>query len=140
MLAGVADEESGASSSLGVRYLLDEQLLKADGAIYTYTSDIICIGHRGLIRLEISTHGESVHAGLADWHNQKSGANAVTALSEILYKLEKLRIPFKAPPGFEHLGFTITPGTLISCGDYPSIVPNQENRGSSYKCPSWDHS
>lgn len=124
-LAGVADEESGASSSLGVRFLLDEQLLKADGAIYTYTSDIVCIGHRGLIRLEITTKGESVHAGLAEWHNQITGANAVTALSEILYKLEKLKIPFKAPAGFEHLGFTITPGTLVSGGDYPSIIPNR---------------
>jgi succinyl-diaminopimelate desuccinylase len=43
-LVGVADEESGASSSLGVRFLLDEQLLKADGTIYTYTSNIVCIG------------------------------------------------------------------------------------------------
>ena len=124
-LAGVADEESGASSTLGVRYLLDSGLLHAEGAIYTYTSDIVCIGHRGLIRLEITTHGESVHAGLAAWHNQSAGANAVTALAEIISELEKMEMPLEPPPGFEHLGFKITPGTMISGGDYPSIVPNR---------------
>ncbi len=46
-------------------------------------------------------------------------------LAEILLELEKLQLPFDERPGFEHLGSTITPGTLISGGDYPSIVPNK---------------
>ena len=50
ILAGVVDEESGASSTLGVRYLIDNGFLPVKGAIYTYTSDIVCIGHRGLLR------------------------------------------------------------------------------------------
>ena len=124
MLAGVVDEESGACSPLGVRYLLDQGCLKADAAIYAYASDIVCIGHRGLLRLEITTRGESVHAGLAPWHNQVKGVNAVTGLSEILVKLENIEIAADPVPGFEHLGFTITPGTQFSGGDYPSIVPN----------------
>ena len=56
-LAGVVDEESGASSSLGVRYLLDEGLLDARGAIYTYASDIVCVGHRGLLRVVLQRNG-----------------------------------------------------------------------------------
>lgn len=124
-LAGVVDEESGACSPLGVRYLLDEGLLTADGAIYAYASDIVCIGHRGLIRLEITTRGESVHAGLALWHNRVKGENAVMGLAEILLELENLKIRTEPVPGFEHLGFTITPGTLFTGGDYPSIVPNK---------------
>ncbi|MDO9545181.1 MAG: M20 family metallopeptidase [Pelolinea sp.] len=124
-LAGVVDEESGACSSLGVRYLLDEGVLKAAGSIYAYASDIVCIGHRGLLRLEITTRGESVHAGLASWHNRTQGENAVTGLAEILIDLEKLKIPGGQIPGFEHLGFTITPGTMICGGDYASIVPNK---------------
>lgn len=124
-LAGVVDEESGASSTLGVRYLLDCGRLKAFGAIYTYTSDIVCIGHRGLLRVEITTHGTSSHAGLSEWKNQRLGDNAVMGLAEILLELEKLQLPFDERPGFEHLGSTITPGTLISGGDYPSIVPNK---------------
>jgi acetylornithine deacetylase/succinyl-diaminopimelate desuccinylase-like protein len=122
-LAGVADEEAGACSSLGVRYLLDSQRLKAAGAIYTYTSDIVCIGHRGLLRLEIRTKGESIHAGIDAWHQKTSGLNAVTALADILVRLEKLEIQTPPYPGFENLGFTITPGTIFQGGVYESIVP-----------------
>ena len=125
ILAGVVDEESGASSTLGVRYLLDSSQLPVQGAIYTYTSDIICIGHRGLLRVEITAHGQSAHAGIAEWHNRQLGHNAVTGLADILLELERLQIFAPHPPGFEHLGCTITPGTLISGGDYPSIVPNK---------------
>lgn len=124
IVAGVVDEESGACSPLGVRHLLDSGTLQARGAIYAYTSDIVCIGHRGLIRLELTAHGQSIHAGLAEWHNKNWGANAVTALADLLLQLESLNIPAPAPPGFEHLGFTITPGTVFSGGSYPSIVPD----------------
>jgi acetylornithine deacetylase/succinyl-diaminopimelate desuccinylase-like protein len=124
IFAGVVDEESGACSPLGVRHLLDSEALQARGAIYTYTSDIVCIGHRGLIRLRLTARGGSVHAGAAEWHNRVRGANAVTALADLLLKLEALNIPAKAPPGFEHLGFTITPGTLFQGGSFPSIVPD----------------
>ena len=124
ILAGVVDEESGACSPLGVRHLLDTDVLQARGAIYTYTSDIVCIGHRGLIRLELSACGQSIHAGLEDWHNKTRGANAVMALAELLLQLESLSFPFPAPPGFENLGFTVTPGTLFQGGNYPSIVPD----------------
>ncbi len=124
IVAGVVDEESGACSPLGVRHLLDSGALQARGAIYAYTSDIVCIGHRGLIRLELTAHGESMHAGLAEWHNKERGANAVTALAELLLNLESLNVPAPAPPGFEHLGFTITPGTVFNGGSYPSIVPD----------------
>ena len=127
ILAGVVDEESGACSPLGVRYLLDSGALEARGAIYTYTSDIVCIGHRGLIRLELIARGQSVHAGIAEWHRRTRGANAVTALAELLLKLESLRIPADPPPGFQHLGFTITPGTVFQGGSYPSIVPDAAN-------------
>jgi succinyl-diaminopimelate desuccinylase len=124
VLAGVVDEESGACSPLGVRHLLNSSALQARAAIYTYTSDIVCIGHRGLIRLELNARGQSVHAGVAEWHNHVHGANAVTALADLLLKLESLKIPAVAPTGFEHLGFTITPGTIFKGGSFPSIVPD----------------
>ena len=125
VLAGVVDEESGASSTLGVRYLIDQEILKAKGAIYAYASDIVCIGHRGLVRLEIITYGESIHAGMAEWHRREQGENAVMGLAEILTKIEDLQVETSPVSGFEHLGFSITPGTLFSGGDYPSIVPNR---------------
>lgn len=124
ILAGVVDEESGACSPLGVRHLLDSGALQARGAIYTYTSDIVCIGHRGLLRLELNARGQAVHAGVAEWHNGLHGANAVMALADLLVKLERLNVPAATPPGFEHLGFTVTPGTVFQGGSYPSIVPD----------------
>ncbi len=124
IVAGVVDEEAGACSPLGVRHLLDSGVLPVRGAIYTYTSDIVCIGHRGLIRLEVKAQGQSVHAGVAEWHHRVQGANAVTALADLLLRLEALKIPVAAPSGFEHLGCTITPGTLFQGGTYPSVVPD----------------
>jgi len=124
IVAGVVDEESGACSPLGVRYLLDSGAMHARGAIYTYTSDIVCIGHRGLVRLELNAKGQAVHAGVAEWHHRIQGANAVMALADLLLKLESLNILVASPPGFEHLGCTITPGTIFRGGSYPSIVPN----------------
>jgi len=124
IVAGVVDEESGACSPLGVRHLLDSGALPVRGAIYTYTSDIVCIGHRGLIRLEVKAKGQAIHAGVAEWHHRVQGANAVTALADLLLRLEALKLPVAAPPGFEHLGCTITPGTLFQGGTYPSVIPD----------------
>jgi acetylornithine deacetylase/succinyl-diaminopimelate desuccinylase-like protein len=123
IVAGVVDEESGAQSPLGVRHLLDSDALQARAAIYAYASDIVCIGHRGLLRLELTARGQSIHAGLGEWHRHEQGANAVMALADLLLRLESLNIPAASPPGFEHLGFTITPGTLFAGGNFPSIVP-----------------
>ncbi len=123
ILAGVSDEEAGACSPLGVRYLLDSGQLPALGAIYTYTSDTVCIGHRGLLRLELRAYGQSIHAGLQQWHQNTLGLNAVTALADILLRLEKLKIKLAPYPGFEGLGCTITPGTIFQGGVYESIVP-----------------
>jgi acetylornithine deacetylase/succinyl-diaminopimelate desuccinylase-like protein len=125
MLAGVVDEESGASSQLGVRYLLDQGLLTARGAIYTYTSDIICVGHRGLLRLVLRANGQSIHSGSAAWSRGEGGVNAVTGLARILTRLEGLDIPAPAHPAFEGLGCTVTPGTLFRGGEFESMVPAQ---------------
>ncbi len=125
ILAGVADEESGACSTLGVRQLLNAGALPVQGAIYTYASDIVCIGHRGLLRLELKAQGQSVHAGLLEWHQHKTGVNAVTGLADLLLRLEKLTIHAPSQPGFEKLGCTITPGTRFTGGSYESIVPDK---------------
>jgi succinyl-diaminopimelate desuccinylase len=124
-LAGVVDEESGASSRLGVRYLLDQHLLRADGAIYTYASDVICVGHRGLLRLKLHAAGQSIHSGSPAWSRGEGGVNAVTGLAAVLVRLETLDIPAPAHPAFDGLGCTITPGTLVRGGEFESMVPAQ---------------
>ena len=84
LAAGVADEESGASSPDGMRALVDGGYLPVQGAIYSYTSDIVCVGHRGLLRLEIEAHGRAVHSGSEAWSRGEAGANAVTGLAAAL--------------------------------------------------------
>ena len=123
ILAGVVDEESGASSELGMRYLLDEGHLPVQGAIYTYASDIVCVGHRGLVRLVLEAQGTAVHSGSDEWSRGEGGVNAVTGLAAILLQLEQLNLPYEPHPAFNHLGFTMTPGTLFSGGEFESMVP-----------------
>ena len=125
ILAGVVDEESGASSALGVRYLLDEGELPVQAAVYAYSSDIVCVGHRGLLRLRLAAHGRAVHSGSDAWSRGEEGVNAVTGLSAVLLALEQVQLPAPAAhPAFAHLSFTITPGTLIKGGAFESMVPD----------------
>ena len=123
VVAGVADEESGASSPLGVRYLLDEGYLPVQGAIYAYASDIVCVGHRGLLRLQLQAGGKSVHTGSAEWSRGEGGVNAVLGLTAVLLQLEQLELPAPEHPAFAEFGCTITPGTLFRGGEFESIVP-----------------
>ena len=122
-LAAVSDEESGATSNIGVRHLLDNNLIQAKGAIYTYASDVVCIGHRGLLRLEIVTTGKSVHTGGQEWNDGIEGTNAVTGLAAILLKLEATAIDAPPHAAFGSLRNVITPGTIFKGGEFESVVP-----------------
>ncbi len=124
LVAGVVDEESGASSSLGVRYLIDEgHLAGARGAIYAYTSDIICIGHRGLLRLRLRAEGQGIHTGSPQWSRGEGGVNAVTGLAAVLLRLEALKLPAPEHPAFAGMNCRLTPGTIFQGGEFESIVP-----------------
>jgi len=125
LLAGVADEESGASSPDGVRFLLDSGLLPVEGAIYTYAGDIVCIGHRGLLRLRLEARGRSVHTGSPAWSRGEGGVNAVTGLAQALLALEGMDRPAPEGPHFGGLGLTVTPGTRIEGGEFESMVPSR---------------
>jgi len=123
-MAGVVDEESGASSTLGVRHLLNNNLLPAQGAIYAYASDFVCIGHRGLLRFWLIARGKSIHSGSTAWSRGEQGVNAVTGLADALVHLETMLGRTDAHPDFPAMHSTITPGTLIQGGDFESIVPS----------------
>jgi acetylornithine deacetylase/succinyl-diaminopimelate desuccinylase-like protein len=124
VLVGAVDEESGATSRLGVRYLLDEGMLRpAKGAIYTYASDFVCVGHRGLLRLILRAEGAAVHSGSSTWARGAGGVNAVAGLADVVLRLESLEIPAPSHPAFRDLACTLTPGTLFRGGEYESMVP-----------------
>ena len=74
-LACVVDEESGACSSIGVRYLLDQKLISGSSAIYVYPGTNVTIGHRGLLRLAIDVKGENVHTGSVEWNTKMKGGS-----------------------------------------------------------------
>ncbi|KKT67431.1 MAG: Acetylornithine deacetylase or succinyl-diaminopimelate desuccinylase [Candidatus Woesebacteria bacterium GW2011_GWC2_45_9] len=121
--AGVVDEESGADSKLGARYLLDNGL-NAKASIYTYSGvETVTIGHRGGVRLWIEVAGEAVHTGSLRWQKKEKGANAIEALSQFIGLLKDVKMEGKNPsfPGF---GFVATP-TLIEGGNGESIVPDK---------------
>jgi acetylornithine deacetylase/succinyl-diaminopimelate desuccinylase-like protein len=120
--AGVVDEESGASSPLGVRHLIDTGQLSAKGAIYTYAGDIICTGHRGLLRLIARVEGKSIHSGSSEWSRGEGGANAIAGLAAFLARLDGLRIEGPYSEEFASMGTTITP-TLMRGGEFESMVP-----------------
>ena len=89
---GVSDEEKGADSIFGARYLLDMGL-KAKSAIYTYSgNDTITIGHRGQVKLWINVLGESVHSGSKSWQNGTKGASAIDALNNFLREVNKFKL------------------------------------------------
>jgi acetylornithine deacetylase/succinyl-diaminopimelate desuccinylase-like protein len=125
LLVCVPDEESGASGRLGIKYLNDLKKLSGLGAIYTYPGiNQIQIGHRGVLRLRITTHGKSFHTGTSLWQNADKSFNAITGMAEILLELEKLRFDAKRDDDlFRRYKTVITP-TLISGGVGQSVTPD----------------
>lgn len=121
---GVADEESGADSEFGLKYVLSKGL-RAKGAVYTYGSgkgkNSITIGHRGVIRLWITCEGEAAHSGSLEWQKGERGKSAIAGIMEFLERLQDFKMPGenKYFPGYD---FVLTP-TLISGGAGESIVP-----------------
>lgn len=119
---GVVDEERGADSRLGARFLIDKGL-RAKGAIYTYSGvETITIGHRGGVRLWVEAQGEAVHTGSMNWQDRKRGANAVEAIAKLITRLPEIKMEGRHPsfPGYK---FVLTP-TLLEGGSGESIVPD----------------
>lgn len=120
---GVPDEETGATGTLGIRYLAAQGLLQAKGAIYAYSGNEMVLGHRGLLRYRIHTRGEAIHTGSHEWQERSAGANAVTAMARFLLALEERSFAPSSAPYFERYRTVVTPGTVIQGGVSVNIVP-----------------
>jgi len=120
---GVSDEECGADSVYGARYLLD-QGLQAKSAIYTYSgNDVITIGHRGQVKLWINVNGESAHSGSSSWQNGTRGASAINALNNFLTELNKFEME-GTHEAFPNYTFKQTV-LFIEGGNTTSLVPDK---------------
>lgn len=120
---GVSDEECGADSIFGAKYLL-ELGLQAKAAIYTYAgNDTITIGHRGQVKLWIKITGESTHSGSGSWQNGTKGASAIEALNKILTELSiyNLKGSNKYFPNYTFKQTVL----LIEGGSTTSLVPDK---------------
>lgn len=128
--AAVSDEESGANSEIGLKYLLNQGIIKADSAVFVYpNTHYILNGHRGYIRFKLITEGEAVHTGSLRWEQGKRGSNAVTGMAELLLSLEKIRFRKSVSGAFKGRKVMITPGAMIYGGYAINIVPD--------KCEAW---
>ncbi len=122
---GVPDEESGATGTLGIKWLHTHGLLRGKGAIYCYSAHDAILGHRGLYRVKITCYGEAAHPGFPAWQNGSSGANAVTGMARLLLALEHITTEFSTARHFDRFRTVITPGTLIEGGTAMNIVPDK---------------
>lgn len=123
-LVCVPDEESGATGTLGIKWLHDNGLLEGKGAIYAYSEDYITLGHRGLLRYKLVCHGQAVHTGSNEWQQGTAGANAVTGMARLLLELESLKFEYSTTPYFTDYRPIITAGTLVQGGVSINIVPD----------------
>jgi succinyl-diaminopimelate desuccinylase len=121
----VPDEESGATGTLGVRFLHTQGLLSGLGAIYAYSGDQITLGHRGLLRYRLICEGQAVHTGSTEWQERTVGANAVVGMAKLLTVLDKVDAGYSTAKYFEKYKTVLTPGTLISGGVSVNIVPDR---------------
>ena len=125
ILAFVVDEETGACSPYGTRYLLEEGLLPADAVIVGEPGDDkISIGHRGLYRFRIRTQGEAAHVGLKAWERGTQGHNAILDMAHIVLALSELALPEVRSAAFPGRKSVLTFPTRIQGGDSLNSVPD----------------
>jgi succinyl-diaminopimelate desuccinylase len=121
---GVPDEETGATGTLGIRWLAARGLISGRGALYAYSGSEIVLGHRGLLRWRVRCHGQAVHTGAHEWQEKTHGANAVTGMARLLLALEALDFPRSSAAYFGRFRTVITPGTVMNGGVSINIVPD----------------
>lgn len=123
-LAFVVDEESGASSPYGTRFLLEQGLLAGDAAIVGEPGDRkIATGHRGVYRFRVRTNGETVHTGLKEWEEGTRGHNAALDMAQLVMALTHCSLSYTPSPSFPGRRPVLTFPTLIRGGSAVNMVP-----------------
>ncbi len=123
MLWFVVDEESGACSRYGTRYLLEQGLRAKMALIGKPGSKTIGIGHRGGYRFKLKVKGESVHTGLGAWERREKGRNAAVDMAKAIQSLQNLDIPYKQAKNFTGRKPVFTFPTILHSGHAINVVP-----------------
>lgn len=123
-LAFVVDEETGACSPYGTRYLLEQGMLSGNAAIVGEPgNESIAIAHRGLYRFRLRTLGEATHTGLGAWEKRTRGHNAILDMARAALALDNLTLPDTPTPAFPDSHSVFTFPTLINGGTGINVVP-----------------
>jgi acetylornithine deacetylase/succinyl-diaminopimelate desuccinylase family protein len=123
-LAFVVDEEPGACSPYGTRYLLEQGFLHGDAAMIGEPGNrMIAIGHRGIYRFRIQTRGEATHTGVKSWEQGRRGRNAILDMARIALALSDYSLPDTRSEAFPNRKSVLTFPTLIHGGSGINIVP-----------------
>jgi succinyl-diaminopimelate desuccinylase len=122
------DEETGGFTGLG--YLVDQGYVTeetADYCVYTecFDSSRVCIGHRGVLKFRVRTHGRTAHGSMAH-----DGENALMAMNDFLTRIETYRerlhdrrtdLPV-TPAESRHADIS---ATMIDAGYSENVVPDR---------------
>ncbi len=125
ILAFVVDEESGACSPYGTRYLLEQGILQGSAAIIGEPGNTkVAIGHRGLYRFHIQIRGEAAHTGQGNSERGKAGRNAILDTARFAQALSEQHLPETPSEAFPNRKSVLTFPTLIQGGSGINIVPD----------------
>lgn len=120
------DEETGGFTGLG--YLVDEGYVsETDYCIYTecFDSTRVCLGHRGVLKFEVTANGKQSHGCMAH-----DGQNAITAMHDFLGRIDEYRETLHTrttdlpvtPPESRHADIS---ATMIDAGYSENVVPDR---------------
>ena len=124
ILAFVVDEEPGACSPYGTKYLLEHGVLHGDAAIIGEPGQSkVSIGHRGLYRFRLQTWGSANHTGLRSWEEGTIGRNAILDMAHIALALSEYPLPYTYSEAFPDRRSLLTFPTLIRGGSGINVVP-----------------
>jgi len=125
ILAFVVDEESGACSELGTKYILERGIVPKACIIGENGTKFVRVGQRGTYRFKVKVKGESAHTGVSGWERKEIGHNAVVDMAHAIEALQGLEIPYKSSRTFPGRKPVFTFPTKIAGGTAVNVVPDK---------------
>jgi len=131
VLEFVVDEEPGAISEIGTKYLLQKGIVGDAAIIGEPGCKIINVGHRGGYRFKLITYGEAIHTGSLMWERRKRGRNAIIDMIKIINELSDLENVLNSVNRnaaknylFKDRKIVVTFPAIIRGGENVNVVPS----------------
>lgn len=124
ILAFVVDEESGACSPYGTKYVLEQGYVPRACIIGEHGSEYVRIGQRGGYRFKLIVRGERAHTGVSAWERGEVGRNAIVDMARAIDALQGIEISYKASRTFPGRKPVFTFPTRVAGGTALNMVPD----------------